>query len=36
MSDTTTKNEERPLKGINAVVTIDLKIKMHPYGKLFD
>lgn len=36
MSDMTTRNEERPLNSINAVVTIDLKIKMHPYGKLFD
>lgn len=36
MSDTITKNEEGPLKSINAVVSIQLKIQRHPYGKLFD
>lgn len=36
MSDRMTKNEEGHLKSINAVVTTDLKIQMHPYGKLFD
>lgn len=35
MSDTMTKNEDGPLKSINAIVTIDLKIQMYLYGKLF-